>query len=226
MGNRILVVDDEPDLVELVRFNLASAGFRVEIATSGSAALASLRRSPPDLMVLDLMLPDIDGTELCRRVRADRDLAQLPVIMLTAKAEEVDRIVGLELGADDYVTKPFNTRELALRVKAVLRRRTQDAEGELPLEHQQLRLEPETHRCFLDGSDVPLTAKEFSLLQALMSRPGRVMTRERLLDDVWGRDVTVTTRTVDTHLKRLREKLGEAGGLIETVRGVGYRFAS
>jgi two-component system, OmpR family, phosphate regulon response regulator PhoB len=227
MGNRILVVDDEPDLVELIRFNLASAGFRVEVATSGSAALASLRRSPPDLMVLDLMLPDIDGTELCRRVRADRDLSPLPIIMLTAKAEEVDRIVGLELGADDYVTKPFSTRELALRVKAVLRRRTQEGEGgEVPLEHAQLRLEPETHRCFLQGSDVPLTAKEFSLLQALMSRPGRVMTRERLLDEVWGRDVNVTTRTVDTHLKRLREKLGEAGELIETVRGVGYRFAS
>jgi len=226
MGNRILVVDDEPDLVELIRFNLASAGFRVEVATSGSAALASLRRSPPDLMVLDLMLPDIDGTELCRRVRADRDLAQLPIIMLTAKAEEVDRIVGLELGADDYVTKPFNTRELALRVKAVLRRRSQEGESDLPLEHEALRLEPETHRCFLGGDDVPLTAKEFSLLQALMSRPGRVMTRERLLDEVWGRDVTVTTRTVDTHLKRLREKLGDAGGLIETVRGVGYRFAS
>jgi two-component system, OmpR family, phosphate regulon response regulator PhoB len=226
MGNRILVVDDEPDLVELIRFNLVSAGFRVEVATSGSAALASLRRSPPDLMVLDLMLPDIDGTELCRRVRADRDLTQLPIIMLTAKAEEVDRIVGLELGADDYVTKPFSTRELALRVKAVLRRRSPEGESEVPLEHAQLRLEPETHRCYLEGSDVPLTAKEFSLLQALMSRPGRVMTRERLLDEVWGRDVTVTTRTVDTHLKRLREKLGGAGELIETVRGVGYRFAS
>ncbi len=223
---RILVVDDEPDLLELVRFNLTAAGFRVDLATSGRAALAALRRSPPDLLLLDLMLPDIPGTELCRRVRSAPELAELPVIMLTAKAEEVDRIVGLELGADDYVTKPFSPRELALRVKAVLRRQATERESNAPLEHQELRLEPDSYRCWLGQQDIPLTAKEFGLLRALMSRPGRVMTRDRLLSEVWGRDVTVTSRTIDTHLKRLREKLGNAGNLIETVRGVGYRFAS
>jgi len=223
---RILIVDDEPDLLELVRFNLTSAGFRVDTAASGSAALAALRRSPPDLLLLDLMLPDIEGTELCRKIRAIPELAELPVIMLTAKAEEVDRIVGLELGADDYVTKPFSPRELMLRVKAVLRRRISEGEAQTPLEHENLRLEPDTYRCWVGTNDIPLTAKEFGLLRALMLRPGRVMTRDRLLSEVWGRDVTVTSRTIDTHLKRLREKLGEAGGLIETVRGVGYRFAS
>jgi len=223
---RILVVDDEPDLLELIRFNLTAAGFRVDLATSGRAALASLRRSPPDLLLLDLMLPDIPGTELCRRVRSAPELAELPVIMLTAKAEEVDRIVGLELGADDYVTKPFSPRELALRVKAVLRRQASERESNSPLEHEDLRLEPDSYRCWLGEHDIPLTAKEFGLLRALMSRPGRVMTRDRLLSEVWGRDVTVTSRTIDTHLKRLREKLGNAGNLIETVRGVGYRFAN
>jgi len=223
---RILVVDDEPDLLELVRFNLSAAGFRVDVATSGSTALAALRRSPPDLLLLDLMLPDIEGTELCRRIRAIPELSELPIIMLTAKAEEVDRIVGLELGADDYVTKPFSPRELMLRVKAVLRRQVSGAESRAPLEHGALRLEPDTHRCWAEGQEVLLTAKEFGLLHALMLRSGRVMTRDRLLADVWGGDVTVTSRTIDTHLKRLREKLGPAGDLIETVRGVGYRFAS
>jgi len=223
---RILIVDDEPDLLELVRFNLTAAGYRVDLAGSGSAALAALRRSPPDLLLLDLMLPDIDGTEVCRRVRATPELSELPVIMLTAKAEEVDRIVGLELGADDYVTKPFSPRELLLRVRAVLRRRAPNGDAQTALEHQHLRLEPDTYRCFVAGEDVALTAKEFGLLRALMQRPGRVMTRDRLLSEVWGRDVTVTSRTIDTHLKRLREKLGNAGDLIETVRGVGYRFAS
>jgi two-component system phosphate regulon response regulator PhoB len=145
--------------------------------------------------------------------------------MLTAKADEVDRVVGLELGADDYVTKPFSPRELTLRVRAVLRRQQPAPTPARVIEHGTLSLDPERHRCFVDGEEVGLTAKEFSLLQCLMRRPGRVMTRDRLLDDVWGSDITVTTRTIDTHLKRLREKLGRAGDLIETVRGVGYRFA-
>jgi two-component system phosphate regulon response regulator PhoB len=225
MSARILVVDDEPDLVELLQFNLTEAGYRVSTARSGSEALASLQHSPPDLVVLDLMLPDIPGTEVCRRVRSDSRLAHTPIIMLTAKAEEVDRVVGFELGADDYVTKPFSPRELTLRVKAVLRRGAETEQEERPLEHGALRVEPDTHRCLLDGEPVHLTLREFELLRSLMQRPGRVLTRERLLDEVWGRDITVTLRTVDTHLKRLREKLGEAGNLIETVRGVGYRFA-
>jgi len=171
------------------------------------------------------MLPDLSGTELCARVRVDQRLAALPIIMLTAKSEEIDRVVGLELGADDYVTKPFSPRELALRVRAVLRRRAPTGEEARVLEHGALRVDPDSHRASVDGREITLTAKEFQLLVALMGRPGRVMTRERLLDEVWGSDITVTSRTIDTHLKRLREKLGRAGDLIETVRGVGYRFA-
>jgi two-component system phosphate regulon response regulator PhoB len=222
---RILVVDDEPDLLELVRFNLAQAGYAVVIASTGAEAVAELRRAPPDLVILDLMLPDLSGTELCRRIRADASLASLPIIMLTAKSEEVDRVVGFELGADDYVTKPFSPRELALRVKAVLRRQSEPAAARAQLESGPLRVDGEAHRCEVAGVEVRLTAKEFKLLQTLMERPGRVLTRERLLDEVWGSDITVTARTIDTHVKRLREKLGEAGPLIETVRGVGYRFA-
>ncbi len=222
---KILVIDDEPDLRELVRINLDQAGYRVETASSGRDALQALRRSPPDLVVLDLMLPDVSGTELCRKIRSDPALAHIPVIMLTAKAAEVDRVVGFELGADDYVTKPFSPRELVLRVAAVLRRGLADADSEPVLEHGAIRLDAERHRCMVDGAEAPLTAKEFDLLRELMSRPGRVVTRERLLERVWGSDVTVTPRTIDTHLKRLREKLGSAGASVETVRGVGYRFS-
>jgi len=225
MDARVLVVDDEPDLVELVRYNLTEAGFRVSEARTGAEALAAVRRSVPDVLILDLMLPDLSGTEVCRRLRNESELVDLPIIMLTAKSEEIDRVVGFELGADDYVTKPFSPREQVLRVRAVLRRRVQGEVGERPLEHGPLRLEPGTHRCLVGGREVSVTAREFQLLAALMRRPGRVMTRDRLLDEVWGRDITVTSRTIDTHLKRLREKLNEAGMLIETVRGVGYRFA-
>ncbi|HXK25582.1 MAG TPA: response regulator [Myxococcota bacterium] len=225
MADRILVVDDEPDLLELVRINLRQAGYEVETAETGRDALDLLRRSPPDLVVLDLMLPDVSGTEICRRMRSDPELAELPIIMLTAKADEVDRVVGLELGADDYVTKPFSPRELTLRVRAVLRRRKPPAPPSESLAHGALRLDPGRHRCFVGSAEVALTAKEFDLLRTLMARPGRVLTRDQLLDEVWGTDIAVTTRTIDTHLKRLREKLGAASDLIETVRGVGYRFA-
>lgn len=225
MGTRILVVDDEPDLLELVRFNLTQAGFAVDTAAAGREALEKIRRTPPDLVVLDLMLPDLSGTDIARQIRSDTALGDLPILMLTAKSEEVDRVVGFELGADDYVTKPFSPRELILRVKAVLRRRSSAPSASPGLEHGSLRLDPDRHRCFVKDEEVDLTAKEFKLLSTLMSRPGRVLTRERLLDDVWGSEITVTSRTIDTHLKRLREKLGVAGDLIETVRGVGYRFA-
>jgi two-component system phosphate regulon response regulator PhoB len=225
VAQRVLIVEDEPDLLELVRFNLDQAGFKVETCESGEDALASLRRSPPDLLILDLMLPDVSGEDVCRAVRADPRFAQVPIIMLTAKAEEVDRVVGFELGADDYVTKPFSPRELVLRVRAVLRRRGEARPTAAPLERGPLRLDPERHRCTVEERELDLTAKEFQLLEALMRRPGRVMTREKLLDEVWGSDIAVTTRTIDTHLKRLREKLGVASDLIETVRGVGYRFA-
>ncbi len=224
MKQRILVVDDEPDLLELVRVNLAQAGFEVETASTGRKALESVRRSAPDLIVLDLMLPDIQGTDVCRELRTDPEFARLPIIMLTARADEVDRVVGFELGADDYVTKPFSPRELTLRVRAILRRRSQQIDEEESLEHRSLRLDSERHRCFVENVEVDLTAKEFDLLKRLMRRPGRVSTRDQLLEEVWGHDVTVTTRTIDTHVKRLREKLGNAGAMIETVRGIGYRF--
>ncbi|HEB90083.1 MAG TPA: response regulator transcription factor [Deltaproteobacteria bacterium] len=225
MSPRVLVIDDEPDILELVRFGLQQEGFDVETATSGKEGLGRVSADPPDLVVLDLMLPDVSGTEVCRRIRSRSETADLPVVMLTARAEELDRVVGFEVGADDYVTKPFSSRELALRVKAVLRRRVSTStDAESPLSHGSLELDPGRHRCRVAGKDVALTAKEFGLLQLLMSRAGRVLTREKLLDDLWGADVAVTHRTVDTHLKRLREKLGEAGDYIHTVRGVGYRF--
>jgi len=222
---RILVVDDEPDILELVRLNLAQSGFQVSTAENGEEALAAIRRNPPDLVVLDLMLPDRSGTEVCREMRGDPKLRDVPVIMLTAKGEEVDRVVGFELGADDYVTKPFSPRELILRVRAVLRRGRSGAAPTARLSHGVLALDVERHRCEVEGVEVSLTAKEFGLLQALMERPGRVLTREQLIDRVWGEDISVTLRTIDTHLKRLREKLGPASDSIDTIRGVGYRFA-
>ncbi len=225
MSKLILVVDDEPDLLELVRFNLSQEGFRVDTAADGAAAIASISASRPDLVVLDLMLPDQSGTEICRKIRSTPETAQLPVIMLTARSEEVDRVVGFELGADDYVTKPFSPRELVLRVKAVLRRGERPEKAPRSLEHGSLALDRDGHRCTVGGEEIDLTAKEFGLLAALMNRPGHVLSRERLLEEVWGSDVWVAPRTVDTHLKRLREKLGPAGVLINTVRGVGYRFA-
>ncbi len=225
MGERILVVDDEPDLLELIRFNLAQAGYEVETATTGSQGLEAVRRTRPNLLVLDLMLPDLSGIDVCRQLRTDPEHRALPILMLTAKGEEVDRVVGFEVGADDYVTKPFSPRELTLRVKAILRRHSDDATtSEGRLQHRGLELDADRHRCTVSGEIVDLTAKEFRLLTNLISRPGHVMTRQRLLDDVWGDEITVTERTIDTHMKRLREKLGEAGDLIETVRGVGYRF--
>jgi two-component system phosphate regulon response regulator PhoB len=224
MTTRILVCDDEPDILDLVRLSLSEAGFAVETASCGQEAIDKLRRAAPDLAVLDLMLPDMSGTEVCRFVRTRPELADVLVLMLTAKGEEVDRFVGFELGADDYVTKPFSPRELVLRVRALLRRRAGAGGERNLLERDAVSVDLDRHRCFVEGEEIVLTAKEFQLLATLMRRPGRVLTRERLLDEIWGSDVTVTMRTIDTHLKRLREKLGKGGDLIETVRGVGYRF--
>lgn len=225
MAKRVLVVDDEPDILELTRFALSQDGFQVETASTGEDAIALMRRTRPDLVVLDLMLPDRPGTEICRWIRSTADLATIPVIMLTARSDEVDRVVGFEIGADDYVTKPFSPRELCLRVKAVLRRGAGQEESHEHLQHHELMLDIDRHRCLFRDEEVTLTAKEFGLLAALMRRPGRVQTRERLLEEVWGEGIAVTHRTVDTHMKRLREKLGKAGELIDTVRGVGYRFS-
>jgi two-component system phosphate regulon response regulator PhoB len=220
----IFVLDDEPDLLELVRFTLGEFGYEVECATAGIPALEMIRRIQPNLVILDLMLPDISGIEVCRRLRSDPERAATPVIMLTAKTQEIDRVVGFEVGADDYVTKPFSPRELALRVRAVLRRR-RVAPEEPPVEAGNVRLERATHRCFAEGREVLLTAKEFQVLEALMRRPGFVLTRDRLLSEVWGSDMKVTVRTVDTHIKRLREKLGGASAMIQTVHGMGYRLS-
>jgi len=224
MAKRILVVDDEPDILELTRLSLVREGYDVETAATGEEALACLRRGRPDLVVLDLMLPDRPGTDVCRSIRTTPELADVPVIMLTARGDEVDRIVGFELGADDYVTKPFSPRELGLRVKAILRRGIETETSSENLQHHGLALDLSRHRCVFGDEEVTLTAKEFLLLATLMKRPGRVLTRERLLEEVWGEGIAVTLRTVDTHMKRLREKLGSAGDLIDTVRGVGYRF--
>src|SRR5262249_52981991 len=175
-----------------VRFNLAQAGFEVETAQGGQEGLEKALRRKPDLVVLDLMLPDLPGAEVCRRLRGDPELSGLPILMLTARSEEIDRVVGLELGADDYVTKPFSPRELTLRVRAILRRTRADGEAGKVLRQGALELDPERHRCRVGEHEVRLTAKEFELLRALMERPGRVMTRDRLLDEVWGSDITVT----------------------------------
>ena len=221
----VLLVDDERDLLSLVDFNLRSAGFETLVATTGAEALAHLRRRVPDLVLLDLMLPDLPGTEVCRQIKADPRTRHVPVVMLTAKGEEVDRVVGFEVGADDYVTKPFSVRELVLRIRAVLRRtgpargpeRPRDAVG-------PIRIDMEGHRAFVDGAEVQLTPLEFRLLATFMARLGRVQSREQLLEDVWEMSAEVETRTVDTHVKRLREKLGSGRDLLETVRGVGYRL--
>jgi len=223
---RILLVEDEPDLAEVLRYNLEKEGFDVELEERGDAALERIRRDAPDLLLLDLMLPGLDGLEVARILQRDTRTRSLPLIMLTAKGEEVDRIVGLELGADDYVTKPFSPREVVLRVKAVLRRAERSvAEGET-LSVGPLRLDPAGHRLEVAGDEVPLTATEFRLLKLLMERVGRVQTRGQLLSDVWGYAEDIDSRTVDTHIRRLRRKLGPGADHIETVIGVGYRLRS
>jgi two-component system phosphate regulon response regulator PhoB len=223
----VLLVDDERDLLSLLDFNLRAAGFETVLATTGEQAMSQLRRRVPDLVLLDLMLPDIPGTELCRQLKADPRTKHLPVVMLTAKGEEVDRVVGFEIGADDYVTKPFSVRELVLRLKAVLRRAGPGKTSERPPESVgPIRVDVDAHRAFVDGAEVSLTPLEFKLLTTLMARLGRVQSREQLLEDVWEMSSEVETRTVDTHVKRLREKLGSGRDLLETVRGIGYRLVN
>ncbi|HEU4615889.1 MAG TPA: response regulator transcription factor [Kofleriaceae bacterium] len=228
MSGLVLVIEDEVDLATTLEYNLRSEGFKTRVAHSGREGLAAALADPvPDLIVLDLMLPDLGGTEICRRLREHDKTHDVPVIMCTAKGEEIDRVVGFEVGADDYVVKPYSVRELVLRIRAQLRHRAQRAEGEPALlRFGRLELDRNAHRAWVDKSELALTALEFKLLYAFMSRRGRVQTRDALLSDVWGIDADVTTRTVDTHVKRLREKLGEAGAYIETLRGVGYRFKS
>jgi len=224
MPDTILIVDDEPDVVDLLVYNLQKAGFKTLTARDGHAALQAARDELPAVVVLDLMLPGLDGTDVCRQLKADPKTAATPVIMLTAKAEEVDRIVGLELGADDYITKPFSPRELILRIKTILRRGAGTrAPGEV-LKLNDLVVNIAKHDVTFKGKPIELTATEFKLLALLLERRGRVQTRDALLTDVWGYEGDVDTRTVDTHVRRLREKLGKAADWLETVRGVGYRF--
>ena len=227
MSELILIVEDEPDLVEVLRYSLEKEGYSTRIGMSGQEALAQAEREPrPDLVLLDLMLPDMSGTEICRRLRSDPRMSRTPIIMVTALDDEIDRIVGFELGADDYVTKPFSVRELLLRVRAVLRRGASDAaEVRHRLSAGQIEVDMEAFRAWSSGVEVQLTPLEFKLLTTLLQRRGRVQSRDRLLEDVWEYSADVTTRTVDTHVKRLREKLGSGGEVIETVRGFGYRCA-
>jgi len=225
MKAKVLVVDDEPDALELIDYNLKGAGYQVFTAANGTRALELAQRHLPDLIILDLMLPEIDGIEVCKILRRNTETQDIPIIMLTAKADEIDRVIGLEVGADDYVTKPFSPRELTLRVKNILRRGKASADSKQPvIEIQNISIDPEKHEVLLDGKSVTLTATEFKLLYLLASRQGRIQSRERLLEDVWEYEADIYTRTVDTHMRRLRKKLGESADLIETVRGVGYRF--
>lgn len=226
MAGKILIVEDEADIRELLTYNLEAEGFDARGAASGEDAFKALKAEPVQLVILDLMLPDVSGLEVCRFIRRDSSLAGLPVIMLTAKGEEVDRIVGFELGADDYVTKPFNIREVILRVKAVLARSgTAAEEAGGALRRGALAIDPAQHEAALDGRPLALTATEFRLLHHLAAHPGRARSRDELLDVIWGEDKFVTPRTVDTYVRRLREKLGPAGEeMIQTLRGVGYRF--
>lgn len=224
-GERIFIVEDEEDIAEVLAYNLRKEGFEIEIFPRGDTVVEEVRRRPPELILLDLMLPGMDGLEVTRMLKRDRATSAIPLVMLTAKGEEVDRIVGLELGADDYISKPFSPREVALRVKAVLRRgHVEDAERSEALHAGAVSLDIAAHRLTVHGEEVTLTATEFRLLKLLLERIGRVQTRSRLLSEVWGYADDVDSRTVDTHIRRLRRKLGREADRIETVIGVGYRL--
>jgi two-component system phosphate regulon response regulator PhoB len=221
----ILIVEDERDVQTVLDFNLKAEGFETLRASNGEEALAWLRTRVPDLVLLDLMLPDLPGTEICRRIKADPRTSAVPVVVLSARGEEVDRVVLFELGADDYVRKPFSVRELVLRLRAVLRRTSARSAPTKPVVTiGPIVLDREAHRCTVDGRDVVLTPIEFKLLGTLMDRAGRAQSREQLLTEVWELSEGVESRTVDTHVKRLRDKLRPAHAMIETVRGLGYRL--
>ena len=220
----ILVVEDDTDILQLVAHNLKAAGFEVLTAQNGYEALSLTRNHIPHLVILDLMLPGIDGFEVCKELKRSPATRNIPVLMLTARGEEVDRIVGLELGADDYVVKPFSPRELILRVRAILRRSAPEETPVKRLQRDGLVVDLEAHRVIVDESEITLTATEFRLLTELVRNQNKVQSRDQLLDKVWGYQFDGYARTVDTHIRRLRQKLGPYGGWIETVRGVGYRF--
>jgi DNA-binding response OmpR family regulator len=224
MKPKILVVDDEPDALEILGFKLKEAGYAPIFAKDGTRAIKVARDERPALIVLDLMLPEVDGLEVCKILRRDPATSAIPILMLTARAGEMDRVLGLELGADDYVTKPFSPRELVLRIKKLLARVKAADEPVAQLRIGALVIDVPKHEVTVAGSPVTLTATEFKLLEILARRRGRVQTRDRLLQDVWGYDNPIDSRTVDTHMRRLREKIGDAAEYLETIRGVGYRF--
>ena len=220
-GRKILIIEDESDVADLLEMGLRKAGFKTTTAVDGAAGLQKARDNRPDFIILDLMLPKMSGLEVCRILKGDVATAHIPILMLTAKAEEVDRIVGLEFGADDYVTKPFSPREVTLRIRAILRRGEKQEEM---LQAGPISIDPGRHHVRVNGKRVHLTSLEFKLLRTLIQRRGRVQDRDKLLNEVWGYESVIDTRTVDTHVRRLREKLGKAGNAIETVRGFGYRL--
>ena len=223
---KILVVDDEPDVTDLVVYHLKTKGFQVEALNNATASISRVRSFLPDLIILDIMMPELTGIQICRILRADPKLAKIPIIFLTAKSEPQDRIEGFESGADDYLAKPFSPKELVLRIESILRRATGGLQAPTTkLQVGGILLDSETHRVTVHGELIELTATEFKLLRLLMERPGRVQTREHLLLNVWNYSTEIETRTVDTHIRRLREKLGEEANWIETIRGVGYRVA-
>lgn len=227
MKARVLIIEDEPDIRKTIDYNLTKESFEVVQASSIAEGEKALAANKIDVIILDLMLPDGSGLTLCRDIKSDAKTQHIPIIILTAKTEEVDRVVGFELGADDYVTKPFSVRELILRVKAILKRGVDSLQQEndnTSIEAGDLRLNLDAHQAFVRDEEIALTALEFRLLKHLLDRRGRVQTRDQLLEEVWGYSSDVTTRTVDTHIKRLREKLLAAGDCIQTIRGVGYRF--
>lgn len=221
---KILVVEDDKNISKLVKYNLEKEGFLCVTSFSGEDALKTLEKERFSLVILDIMLPGIDGLEVARRIKQTGDLSALPIIMLTARGEEVDRVVGLELGADDYLVKPFSPRELVLRIKSIFRRSSNPPEEDGTLNAGKIEMDIPRHRVTVDKKEIELSPMEFNLLKVLIRRSGRVQSRERLLEDVWDIASDVTTRTVDTHIKRLREKLGKGADIIETVRGVGYRI--
>jgi two-component system phosphate regulon response regulator PhoB len=220
-GRKILIIEDESDVADLLTLNLRKAGFRTSTAADGASGLQKVRDDRPDFIVLDLMLPKMSGLEVCKILKSDTATSHTPILMLTARAEEIDRIVGLEFGADDYVTKPFSPREVVLRIRAIFRRGEKADES---LKSGPISIDPARHQVRVNGKLVRLTSLEFKLLRKLMQRRGRVQDRDRLLNEVWGYESVIDTRTVDTHVRRLREKLGKAGDAIETVRGFGYRL--
>tara|TARA_Y100000589_G_scaffold327749_1_gene370244 strand:+ start:1016 stop:1711 length:696 start_codon:yes stop_codon:yes gene_type:complete len=227
MSSQVLIIEDEPDIRKTIDYNLTKESFKVVQAGSIEEGEKALASNQIDVIILDLMLPDGSGLTLCRDIKSDDKTKHIPIIILTAKTEEVDRVVGFELGADDYVTKPFSVRELILRVKAILKRGPTSNNNSEDDEYSfgELTLNFEAHQAYINGNEISLTALEFRLLKHLIDRKGRVQTRDQLLEDVWGYSSDVTTRTVDTHIKRLREKLGSVGNHIQTIRGVGYRFS-